>query len=469
MAVDEHVRFYLRITLFFLLMLFPVEVNPESDFSFSGVKHAARSLIGRFTLNQTSGGDPVGLSREQFLVFLEKTTLHSPEFIDDLLGECKNVDKNCSWKTECPGVAEIFDNLASRGQLEADGLIDALPVALNTLTSHACARGAEEDTYHLRRKRKPSAGEAWGYSIGFSSLIIVISNIGAFLGPIMERRFFKRLLQFLVAMGAGSLASTSLLVLIPESFDIIAIEELGHAYVWKASVAIISIYVFFSLERILKTVLYNKRKDPNDVSLTLETQADSDTLLNGKADAKRKEVNDHGHSHAISVQESADRTTLAWMVMSGDVIHNFVDGLSIGAAFTEDITLGISISLAVICEELPHELADIAILLHSGLSIKKSLLINFLSACVCYIGLVIGVLLGSNIAEASKWIFAIAGGLFLYVPLVDMLPDMSNHLDTLLVRGGHEAKVVALLHTGGLLIGAGIIIFVVNISTYISV
>ncbi|KAI8783618.1 metal cation symporter ZIP14, partial [Biomphalaria glabrata] len=56
----------------------------------------------------------------------------------------------------------------------------------------------------------------WGCGIGFVSLIIVISNVGVFLGPIMNKRFFKRLLQFLVAMGAGALISTSLLVLIPE-------------------------------------------------------------------------------------------------------------------------------------------------------------------------------------------------------------------------------------------------------------
>ena len=65
----------------------------------------------------------------------------------------------------------------------------------------------------------------------------------------------------------------------------------------------------------------------------------------------------HGHSHDIvSGQGEEDRMTLAWMVMGGDVLHNFVDGLSVGAAFTEDIGLGISVSLAIVCEELPHEL-----------------------------------------------------------------------------------------------------------------
>ncbi|KAH9519248.1 hypothetical protein Btru_075044 [Bulinus truncatus] len=436
------------------------------------VKKYSEEFLRQFPINRTEG-DPWGLTPDEFQYVLQTITVSSPEWIQKLLGDCNASSLNCSWKDECPGISDIYNNLAIDGYLDVEGFIGALPVALNTLKSKKCARGLADETLHLTHKIKPSTTEAWGYSIGFASLIIVISNIGACLGPIMERKFFKRLLQFLVAMGAGSLASTGLLVLIPESFDIMSVEELGNAYVWKASVAIISIYTFFSLERILKTVLYNKRKDLNDISNYIEVtenglQMPLSNVNENKKLMVEKSNSDHGHSHGHHSQEH-DRLTLAWMVMSGDVIHNFVDGLSIGAAFTEDITLGISISLAIICEELPHELADIAILLHSGLTIKKSLLINFLSACVCYIGLIIGVFLGSNIAEASKWIFAIAGGLFLYVPLVDMLPDMSNHLDSLLIQGGNEAKIVAFLHSGGLLVGAGIIIFIVNISTFISV
>lgn len=65
---------------------------------------------------------------------------------------------------------------------------------------------------------------------------------------------------------------------------------------------------------------------------------------------------------------------------------------------------------------------DIAILLHSGMSMRRALFLNFLSACVCFIGLVLGIVLGEN-TEANRWILAVAGGLFLYVPLVDMVRD----------------------------------------------
>lgn len=63
---------------------------------------------------------------------------------------------------------------------------------------------------------------------------------------------------------------------------------------------------------------------------------------------------------------------------------------------------------------------DFAILLNSGMTVKKALMYNFLSACMCYLGLIVGTLLGEN-TTAHDWVFAIAGGMFLYISLVDMV------------------------------------------------
>lgn len=62
--------------------------------------------------------------------------------------------------------------------------------------------------------------------------------------------------------------------------------------------------------------------------------------------------------HEIHFQQGQDSpiATVAWMIIFGDGFHNFIDGVSIGAAFQQSILTGISISLAVMCEELPHEL-----------------------------------------------------------------------------------------------------------------
>ncbi|XP_064601027.1 metal cation symporter ZIP14-like [Liolophura sinensis] len=148
--------------------------------------------------------------------------------------------------------------------------------------------------------------------------------------------------------------------------------------------------------------------------------------VNGEVTRANEETDGcHGCKSGMESRQKSEVATVAWMIIFGDGLHNFIDGLSIGAAFTESILSGVSVSLAVICEEVPHELGDFAILLNSGMSLKKALMYNFLSACMCYVGLVGGIVLGQN-TLAHDWIFAIAGGMFLYISLVDMLPEMNS-------------------------------------------
>ena len=85
------------------------------------------------------------------------------------------------------------------------------------------------------------------------------------------------------------------------------------------------------------------------------------------------EVHHHGHSHAHSHLHSAPKniSSVAWMVIFGDGIHNLADGLAIGAAFGDGYMSGFSTSIAVLCHELPHEIGDFAMLLKAGMTIKQ--------------------------------------------------------------------------------------------------
>ncbi|XP_026073925.1 zinc transporter ZIP10-like [Carassius auratus] len=132
----------------------------------------------------------------------------------------------------------------------------------------------------------------------------------------------------------------------------------------------------------------------------------------------------HGHCHSDQEMKDAGIASIAWMVIMGDGMHNFSDGLAIGAAFSANITGGISTSVAVFCHELPHELGDFAVLLKAGMSVKQAIAYNVLSALMAYAGMVIGTAVGQYTHNVTGWIFAVTAGMFLYVALVDMLPEM---------------------------------------------
>eukprot|EP00079_Xenopus_tropicalis_P013975 XP_002943968.2 PREDICTED: zinc transporter ZIP4 [Xenopus tropicalis] len=136
---------------------------------------------------------------------------------------------------------------------------------------------------------------------------------------------------------------------------------------------------------------------------------------------------------------------IPYMITIGDAIHNFADGLAIGAAFSTSWKTGLATSLAVLCHELPHELGDFAALLHAGLRVRWALLLNFSSALTAFIGLYISLSISADEA-VQQWIFTVATGLFLYVALADMLPAMMN------VKL-HRPWILFFLHNLGILLG----------------
>ncbi|VDK88701.1 unnamed protein product [Litomosoides sigmodontis] len=110
----------------------------------------------------------------------------------------------------------------------------------------------------------------------------------------------------------------------------------------------------------------------------------------------------------------------AFVIIFGDAIHNFIDGITVGASFAISNQVGIATSVAVACHELPHELGDFAVLIESGLSISRAMFLNFLSSLTAYAGLFVG-LAAINVDNAVEILLAITAGMFLYVAWLDML------------------------------------------------
>ncbi|XP_017488049.1 PREDICTED: zinc transporter ZIP14-like [Rhagoletis zephyria] len=162
------------------------------------------------------------------------------------------------------------------------------------------------------------------------------------------------------------------------------------------------------------------------------------------------------YSQSQNSRSSGEVATIAWMIILGDGMHNFINGVTIGAAFTQSIMEGISISVAVVCEEFPHELGDFSLLISSGMSMRKALGYNFISACTCYLGMIVGILIG-DFSDATPYVFALAGGMFLYISLVDMMGELSTNLEAAnRKRGLRFTAQMLILQNLGILIGVSI-------------
>lgn len=125
----------------------------------------------------------------------------------------------------------------------------------------------------------------------------------------------------------------------------------------------------------------------------------------------------HGHQH----QHHAPAGTL---IIIGDSIHNCVDGVLIAAAFLTDVHLGVVTAVAVAAHEIPQEVGDFAILLHSGFSRGRALFFNMLSTLTTVVGGVLAYYSLSGMQQALPYILAVAASSFLYIAVADLIPGL---------------------------------------------
>lgn len=226
--------------------------------------------------------------------------------------------------------------------------------------------------------------------------------------------------------------------------------------------------------------IYDKNTEMmTEISLAKDENQECSNQVQTISSKPNEHSHNHHHHHNLNPQEilsnalqndaearkklpvrRTEIAPVAWMIIIGDGLHNFIDGLSIGAAFSDSIGLGVTTSLAVIFEEFPHELGDFAVLISSGMTVKQALGFNFLSACTCYIGMIFGILLG-DMTQSASFIFALAGGMFLYISLVDMMGELSAMLEDS-KHSTREVSQLLIMQNIGILTGI-IIIFILSL------
>lgn len=229
------------------------------------------------------------------------------------------------------------------------------------------------------------------YILIFTFLGSIASLIGGII-LLAKRKLAFRISHYLASFAAGVLLGAAFFDLLPEAQE--ASEAISaNIFVW----AIIGILTFFLIERFI-------------------------------------------HHHEKHPQEGQQ---LVPLIVVGDSVHNFIDGVAIAATFLVSIPLGIVTSLAVAAHEIPQEIADFGLMLHQGVARKKALLLNFYSALAALAGAILTYLRKEQIDGLLPAILALTAGFFIYIAAANLIPEIHNQDD----------KKVALWETTLLLLG----------------
>ena len=112
------------------------------------------------------------------------------------------------------------------------------------------------------------------------------------------------------------------------------------------------------------------------------------------------------------------------MIVIGDSVHNFVDGIIISAAFASDVRLGTITALAIIAHGIPQESGDFLVLLHGGLSRRRALAMNLVSSAAMVAGGLFGALALSAVQSAVPVLLSLAAASMIYVAVADLIPGL---------------------------------------------
>jgi zinc and cadmium transporter len=115
------------------------------------------------------------------------------------------------------------------------------------------------------------------------------------------------------------------------------------------------------------------------------------------------------------------------MILTGDMVHNFIDGLVIGASYMVSIPVGVATTIAVVLHEIPQEIGDFGSLIYGGFSRFKALLYNFISALAAVLGAILVLTLSFNSESLVAILVPFAAGGFIYIAGSDLIPELHKN------------------------------------------
>jgi zinc and cadmium transporter len=240
-------------------------------------------------------------------------------------------------------------------------------------------------------------------------LIIIFTAVGGILSVMAAAVFLllpeqlrQNVLPHGISFAIGALLTGAFCGLIPHAFEEVPIEDMSML----SATILIGILLFFVLEKLL-----------------VWRHCHSHACEAHGEDSH----DDHHHNHGR--HNDHGRRVAGMFIILGDSIHNFVDGVLIGAAFLTDPQLGVVTSLAVAAHEIPQEVGDFAILLHSGYTRAKALFYNVLASLTTVIGGVLAYFSLGDLHHILPYFLTLAASSFIYIAVADLIPSLHQKTD----------------------------------------
>ncbi len=231
--------------------------------------------------------------------------------------------------------------------------------------------------------------EVIAYTILSVFVVSLVSLVGV--STFLFKKDIQKTLLILVSLSAGTLFGGAFLHLLPEAVE-------ANGFTLQVSLLLLGgVLVFFILEKIVHWHhCHIPATHPDDI----------------KKHKKEHQATADDHAHIVILN------------LVGDGIHNFVDGLIIAGTYLISIPAGIAATVAVILHEVPQEIADFGVLLYSGVSKKKALVYNYLSAAVAFVGAAVGLYFGAKSEAFIQIIIPFAAGGFVYIAGSNLIPEL---------------------------------------------
>lgn len=215
------------------------------------------------------------------------------------------------------------------------------------------------------------------YAVISTFIVSLISLVGV-IGLAFNKKILNKMLLILIGFAAGGLLGGTFFHLLPE-----ALESMPSLNVFL--LLILGYISFFILEKILHWR--------------------------------------HCHEGECKIHP------FGYLILVGDTLHNFIDGMIITASYLTSIKLGIITTLVVILHEIPQEIGDFSVLVYSGFSRTKALMFNFISALAAVLGAFVCYFILTFFSNFSILLLPLTGGGFIYIATSDLVPELHKEPD----------------------------------------